>query len=404
VSAVPLQSQALQEASAASAPLADWRAIARQYEVTREVTNLENGNWGIMARPVLDEYIALTQRVNRDNSYYARRLYGRDVARITARVEECLGVKAGEIALTRNATEALQDLITGYNRLKPGDAVLYADLDYDSMQNAMQWLRVRRGVRVDKIDLPEPATYQSVIDAYDRALHPSRGVRLVLLTHLSHRTGLVVPVREIAALARERGADVILDAAHAWGQIALDLKDLEVDFAGLNLHKWIGAPLGVGALYVRAERIGDIDPFMGQADLSSSIEERVHTGTVNLAAVLTVPAALDFHLRIGVRNKEIRLRGLRDRWVKPLLGRPDIEILTPEDPRMYAGITSFRITGKASAAENVEISRQLAERHRIFTVARDGVAKGSCIRVTPGFYTRTGDMDQLVAAIGKLPS
>jgi isopenicillin-N epimerase len=115
-----------------------------------------------------------------------------------------------------------------------------------------------------------------------------------------------------------------------------------------------------------------------------------------------VPAALDFHLRIGVKNKESRLRALRDRWVKPLLERPGIEILTPEDPRMYAGITSFRITGKTSPAENVEISRQLAERHRIFTVARDGVAKGSCIRVTPGFYTRTSDMDQLVAALYQL--
>ena len=402
LSVAPVQGHPAEAEPEPSNPLTDWRTIARQYEVTRDITNLENGNWGIMSRPVLKQYLSFTELVNKNNSYYARRQYDGDAARVTARIAQSLGVEAHEIALTRNATEALQSLIAGYNKLTPGDAVLYADLDYDSMQTAMQWLRVRRGVRVEQISLPEPASYQSVIDAYDRALQPSRGIRLVLLTHLSHRTGLIMPVREIASLARERGADVVLDAAHAWGQIELDLRDLPVDFAGVNLHKWIGAPIGVGALYIRAERIRDIDPFMGQAGPGSPISQRVHTGTVNMAAVLTVPAALDFHERIGASNKERRLRALRDRWVHPLLGRPGIEILTPEDPRMYAGITSFRMSGRTSAAENVEIARQLAERYRIFTVARDGVAKGSCIRVTPGFYTQTGDMDKLAAALGQM--
>jgi selenocysteine lyase/cysteine desulfurase len=402
MTAVPPRGPAAQGKGGAALALTNWRAIAREYDVTGEITNLENGNWGIMARPVLKEYLALTELVNRSNSYYARRLFDADLVRITERIAQSLGVAATEIVLTRNATEALQNLITGYNKLKPSDAVLYADLDYDSMQTAMRWLHARRGVRVEKINLPEPATYQSVIDAYDRALHPSRAIRLVLLTHLSHRTGLVMPVREIASLARERGADVVLDAAHSWGQIDLSLSDLRVDFAGLNLHKWIGAPLGVGAMYIRAGRVADIDPFMGQAAVSSPISERVHTGSINLAAVLAVPAALDFHARIGARSKEARLRALRDRWVKPLLGRPDIEILTPEDPRMYAGITSFRIAGKISMAENIQIAQQLEQRYRIFTVARDGVAKGSCIRVTPGLYNHTSDMDRLADSLREM--
>jgi len=383
-------------------PEGGWEAIAAQYEVTREIINLENGNWGVMARPVLSEYLAFTERVNRDNSYYSRRLYEADLARITARVAGSLAVAPGEIVLTRNATEALQDLITGYRGLRPNDAVLYADLDYDSMQLAMRWLRERRGVRVETLAIPEPASYQGVIDAYERALHPSRRIRLVLLTHLSHRTGLVLPVREISQLARERGADVILDAAHSWGQIDLPLHELPVDFAGLNLHKWIGAPLGVGAMYIRAHRIGDIEPFMGEEGPGPAIYHRVHTGTVNMAAVLAVPAALSFHERIGAARKAARLAALRDRWVQPLAGQPGIQVLTPEDPRMHGGITSFRFVGRTGSEENAALARKLAEEHGIFTVARDGVARGSCIRVTPGLYNSMADMDRLTAALRQM--
>jgi selenocysteine lyase/cysteine desulfurase len=379
-----------------------WDAIAAQYEVTRDIVNLENGNWGVMARPVLSEYLALTERVNRDNSYYSRRLFGADLERITARVAASLGVKDGELVLTRNATEALLCLITGYRRLGPTDAVLYADLDYDEMQTAMRWLQQRRGVRVETLAIPEPASHQTVIDAYERALQPSRRIKLVLLTHLSHRTGLVLPVREIAALARERGADVILDAAHSWGQVDLALADLPVDFAGLNLHKWIGAPLGVGAMYIRADRIADIEPFMGEDGEGPAIVHRVHTGTANLAAFLSVPAALDFHERVGARRKAARLAALRDRWVQPLLAHPGIEILTPEDPRMHGGITAFRFAGRTGKQENAAISRQLAETYGIFTVARDGVARGSCIRVTPGLYNSMADMDRLVVALRQM--
>ncbi len=114
------------------------------------------------------------------------------------------GFDVSEVALTRGATEALQLLISNYNRLKPGDTVLYADLDYDSAQYAVEWLAERRGVKVVKIALPEPASRQSVIDTYAEALKANPATKLVLLTHLSHRTGLVIPVKEIAALARRR--------------------------------------------------------------------------------------------------------------------------------------------------------------------------------------------------------
>jgi len=377
-----------------------WDKIRNQYNVTGEITNLENGNWGIMSRPVLDNYIQQTEFVNEYNSYYSRRKFNGDYRKIIVRLAAMLDVSEQEIVLTRNATEALQNLITGYNKLQAGDSVLYADLDYGSMQSSMEWLKVRRGVDVIKIDLPEPATYQSIIDTYEKAFIEAPKCRLMLLTHLSHRTGLVVPVKEIIALARKHDIDVILDAAHSWAQLDFTVPDLGVEFAGFNLHKWIGAPVGVGMMYVRKDRIADIDPHRGQAPGNDkSIESRVHTGTVNLAATLSVPKALDFHNMIGIQHKERRLRSLRDMWVREFRDHKRIEILTPNDSRLYGGITSFRIKGKTSDDDNKKLANWFAEKYNVFTVFRDGIAKGSCVRVTPGFYTNKRDIQKFIHAL-----
>jgi isopenicillin-N epimerase len=383
----------------ASAATDDWERVARQYDVTRQVIQLEHGNWGMMARPVLAAYRAHVERVNRDTSYYARRNMVGDLEAVRAMLANAMGVGLDEIAFTRNATEAMKGLILQYNRLKPGDAVLYADLDYDSMQTSMESLAPRRGVKVIKINLPEPATRQSLIDAYRAAFDANPAIRMALLTHLSHRTGLVLPVANIATLARSRGIDVLVDAAHSVGQLDFRLPDLKADFIGINLHKWIGAPLGVGAIIIRRDRISAIDPDPAENPKSTDILTRVHTGTPDYSAQLTVPAALQFQAAIGGARRAARLRALRDRWVHQVIGLPQVQIFTPEEPGMYGAITSFRLRGRSSHEDNVALAKTLLDKHRVFTVHRDGLGSGSCIRVTPALATRMSDCDALAAAI-----
>jgi len=385
--------------AAASAVGDDWDRVAREYDVTREVIQLEHGNWGMMARPVLAAYRAMVERVNRDTSYYARRTMVGDLEQSRAALAQAMGVGVDEIVFTRNATEAMKALILQYNRLKPGDSVLYADLDYDSMQDSMESLARSRGVRVIKIALPEPATRQSLVEAYQAAFRANPSIRMALLTHVSHRTGLVLPVADIAVIAAARGVDVIVDAAHSVGQLDFRLPGLKADFVGMNLHKWIGAPLGVGALYIRRERIGAIDPDPAEKSSTKGVAARVHTGTPDYAAQLTVPAALRFQAGIGAARREARLKALRDRWVRPLRAVPKVEILTPDDPTLYGAITSFRLRGQTSHDDNVALAKALLDKHRIFTVHRDGPASGACVRVTPALATRMSEMDALVAAV-----
>src|SRR6476469_2559796 len=152
-----------------------WKAVAKNYDVTNKITNLENGYWGIMANPVLAEYKRLTEFINKENTTFARPRWSETYRGVRDTVAGFLNVSPDEIALTRGATEALQALIGGYNKLRAGDAVLYADLDYDSMQSAMNWLPARRGVKAVKLTFPEPTAdkaleEQDIISFYEKAL------------------------------------------------------------------------------------------------------------------------------------------------------------------------------------------------------------------------------------------
>jgi selenocysteine lyase/cysteine desulfurase len=378
-----------------------WSRVAALYPADRTLVNLENGYFGMMAAPVAQAYHRHIEQVNTQASVFVRSQFdGGGATRVRERVARELGVAPEEIALTRGATEALQNLIGSYNRLKPGDVAMYADLDYDSMQYAMNWLRERRGVDVVKIALPEPSTHQGLIDTYAQALEQHPRARLLLLTHLSHRTGLVLPVAEIVKLAKSRGVDVIVDAAHAWGQLEFDFPALGVDFAGFNLHKWMGAPLGVGFLYIRKARIADISRAYDDGDYpAADIRSRVHTGTTNVANVMTVPEALDLHRAIGPAAKAARLRHLRDRWVAQVRDLPKLQVLTPDDPRLYGGITSIRLKGQTTREDNLRLALRLRDEFGLFTVRRGGVAAGDCVRISPALFTSASDVDRLAQAL-----
>jgi len=377
-----------------------WAAVAAQYDLGDEVVMLDNGYWGAMARPVLQAYAQATVGVNRGNAWFGRVAFPQRMRVVQRQLADFLGVGEDEVVLTRGATEALQALIGGYNRLRPGDQVLYADIDYDSTITAMQWLRARRGVEPVAIALPEPCGHAQVLEAYTQALQRNPRLKLMLLTQVNHRNGMLLPVAEIAAMARARGVDVIVDAAHAIGQVETRIDGLGADFVGINLHKWIGAPVGVGAMYVRRGRVADIDPYMGDPD--RGIASRVHTGTANFAAFLALPAALAFHQRIGTAAKRARLLRLRDQWRDAARALPGLQLLGSDEPRLSSAIASFRLVGQVTLQQNIGVARRLLEEHGVFTVHRDGLAHGACVRVTPGIFTSPAQIDRLVAGLRQL--
>jgi isopenicillin-N epimerase len=376
-----------------------WREIARQYRMTDEITNLEGGFFGAMATPVLEAYREHVDRVNRETSWFARTRFPALAREARERTAAALGVEPDEIAFARNATEAVQTLILQFNGVGPGDSVMYADLDYPAMQEAMRGLAARHRGRVVTLDLPEPASRAGILDAYREALDAHPRTRLLLLTHANNKTGLLHPVREIHALAQSRGVAVVVDAAHSFGQVPLALPELGAPFAGVNLHKWVGAPVGVAALYIRRDALGGIDRVPGSTGDPNRIDSRIQVGTMDFATLMTVPAALDFQDAMGIERKAARLRYLRDSGAIPAREIPGVDILTPDDPEMVGAITSFRLHGDGSREGNAALVRTLVEDHGIFTVARSGLARGDCVRVTPALYNLPADTARLVEAL-----
>lgn len=376
------------------------------WDVDRSVANLENAYWGVMPRVVNDAYLEQTSFLNRRNVVFVRDgIAGQERTRameeVRASLANLMGAPQEEFALTRNGTEALQNLIMQYGRLKPGDAVLYADLDYDEMQQALASLAHYRGVRVLTMAVPEPATTANVLAAYARELERApANLKLLLVTHLSNRTGLVMPVKEIVAMARARGVDTVVDAAQTIGHLDFRLADLGADFVGFSLHKWLCAPIGTGAIWIRKARLQDIEPCMGSTMFpADDTRSRSSLGTVNFAATLTVPAAIAFHQKLGGARKQTHLRGLRDYWVTRVRDIKNLQVLTPEEPERYGAVTSFRLPAMKDYPAAQRLASILLEKHHILTVARRGITGGSAVRVTPTLYNTHEELDRFVAAL-----
>lgn len=380
-----------------------WARVAAHYDSPGELLNLEQGYWGKMALPVQQHYLETTQRVNRELSVYARKEFAADQQAIEALVATALGVAPDEIALTRNATESLQNLVRQHRRLASGSAALYADADYPEFKSLMQWLKDGAGMRVVRLDLPAQASATELLVRYIAAMDSNPDLKLMLLTHTSNQHGLTLPVRQITAEARRRGIDVICDCAQSWGLLDYTMPLLGVDWAVFNLHKWIGAPLGVGALYMKRGTLTKVAPYPGEVDAGDTrVSARVHSGTVNFAAVLTVPQALAFHRAVGPAAKEQRLRHLHSLWSEPARQMRHIEVLGGTEEATRSGMGAFRLHGETSVESARQLQKRLEQEHGIFTVMRDGLASGACIRVTPQVFTSAPAVGRLVDALRQL--
>jgi selenocysteine lyase/cysteine desulfurase len=247
------------------------------------------------------------------------------------------------------------------------------------------------------VSLPfDPQDDDEILACYDRAMTPRS--RVLLATHMIHLTGQVLPVAKLSALARSRGIDVMVDAAHSFAQLDYRLPELGADFVAANLHKWLGAPLGTGLMYVRRERLDEIEPlFADRVFPKGDIRRLGHFGTTPPGAILAVRDAIAFHDGIGGRNKEARLRWLKDYWMDRVEAIPGVSLLTPRAATRSCAIGALRIAGWSAE----QIVDQLYEQHRIFAVGRP-LRGGDCVRITPHLYNHPGELDRLVGAIAEM--
>ena len=370
-----------------------WSTIRAQYRVSNEFINLENGFFGIPSGPVIDAFETYNHLVNNEGSLFMRTKYGQRLRSVIESLSAFTGAAPEELAIVRNPTEGMNILIQGYP-FRDGDEVLMSDQDYDSVNATVEMMQQRGRCKAVRIALPfHTDNDQQIVSLYERAITPR--TRVILITHLLHRTGQILPVAKIAAMAKARGIDVFVDAAHSFAHLDYRLPELGSAFVVAHLHKWLGAPLGVGLLYIRRDRIADIAPMFGNvACAGNDIAKLTHFGTTPPAPILAIEDALAFHNSIGSRNKEARLRYLKDYWVSRVRSFKRIEMLVPEASERSGAIAAFRVKEMDGQA----VVDYLFQQHCIFTCAP--VLGGErVVRITPHLHNGPEQLEKLVAAL-----
>ena len=373
-----------------------WYQVKNAYTVSPSVMNLNNGGVCPQPRVVQEAVERYNQLSNEAPSYYMWRVLDAGRGPLPARLAELAGCSPEELAIDRNSSEALETVIFGL-QLRAGDEVVLTRQDYPNMINAWKQREKRDGIVLKWLSFDFPVEdKKTIVDAFTAAFSPK--TRVVHITHMINWIGQILPARDIAIEAHKRGIEVLVDAAHTFAHLDYKIPDLECDYLGSSLHKWLCAPFGSGLLYVKKEKIGDLYPLLAAPDpLSDDIRKFEHLGTRSFAIEQAIGQALDFHLMIGPERKEKRLHYLKNYWVGKVRQLPGVEVRTSLDPEFACAIALLTIEGK----EPAEIADFLFREHKIHTVAINWENIHG-VRITPNVYTTSRDLDRLVAAIREL--
>ncbi|MDA0681484.1 MAG: aminotransferase class V-fold PLP-dependent enzyme [Proteobacteria bacterium] len=375
-----------------------WLKVRGHYELKPDYINLENGYYCFMPKHTMDRLIEHMRSVNYEGSYYMRTVQNENKRKVADKVAEIVGCTGEEVAITRNTTESL-DLIIGGKHWNTGDEAVMAEQDYGAMLDHFKFVERRFGVVNRLVSVPNhPKDDQEIVDLYASAITDK--TRLLMVCHMVNITGQILPVRKIADMAHARGVEVMVDGAHAFSHIDFNMKDLDCDYYGTSLHKWLSAPLGSGMLYVKKEKIDGIWPLLAERDLEPGDMRRLnHIGTHPVHTDLAILDAIDYQNAIGLPRKEARLKFLQHYWTSQVRDLPRVIVNTPAQMSRHGGIGNVGIDG----IEPADLAKTLMDKFGIFTVAidRPGV-KG--LRITPNIYTTTEELDIFVNAIRKLSS
>lgn len=370
-----------------------WSEIQRAFTVDRTIINLNNGGVSPSPRVVQDamaRYLALS---NEAPAHTMWNILEPHIESVRRQLAASFGCDPEEMAITRNASEALEIVQLGMD-LEPGDEVLTTTQDYPRMLTTWDQRVRREGIVVKQIKFPVPATsMRDLVQRFEQGI--TSRTRVIHCCHITNLTGQIFPVKEIVHMARARGIEVIVDGAHAYAQFPFKHDDLDCDYYGTSLHKWLLAPHGTGFLYVRKSKIEKIWPMMAApASMNANIRKFEEIGTHPAANHNAIAEALAFHESIGAERKAARLRFLRDRWMKRLDGQRGVTLFTSYDPQMSCALSTVGIAG----LEPGKITEYLWAKRRIL-VTPIVHAEFQGLRITPNVYTTLREVDTFAEAM-----
>ena len=373
-----------------------WREIQQAFTVDRSIINLNNGGVSPSPRVVQDAMRRYVEYSNEAPVYTMWRVLEPQIESVRRRLAAAFGCDTEEMAITRNASESLEICIFGLD-LKPGDEVLTTNQDYPRMLTSWQQRERRDRIKVNLISFPvPPPSIDDLYERFERAITPR--TKVILVCHITNLTGQIFPIKRICKMGRERGIEVIVDGAHAFAHFPFKHADLDCDYYGTSLHKWLLAPHGTGFLYVRKSKIKNLWPLMAaDKGMDDNIRKFEEIGTHPAANHNAIAEALTFHEGIGAERKAARLRYLKDRWARRLETQKGVRILTPYDPAQSCGLANISIEG----VDTAKLVSHLWDSYRIL-VTPIIHPEFSGIRVTPNVYTTLKEVDTFCDAVEKV--
>jgi len=370
-----------------------WGWIRESFTVSPNLINLNNGGVSPQPKVVQDAHIRFYQYCNEAPSYYMWRILDAGREGLRNKLADVAGVSVDEIAINRNSTEGLNTIIFGLN-LKAGDEVVLSKYDYPNMMNAWKQREKRDGIKLVLIDIPQPLEDDNaIVDLYRKAITPK--TKIVHVTHLINWSGNIVPVKAIADMAHSKGCEVIVDAAHSFGHIDFKIPDTGADYFATSLHKWMNAPFGSGLMYIKKEKIKNVWALLSAVEPDGAdIRKFENLGTRSFASEMAIGSAVDFHNVIGAKRKEERLRYLKNYWVEKTKDLPNAKLYTSLKPQYSCALSCIGFEGWK--AHDIDV--YLYDKHKVHVVSIIQ-EKINGVRITPGIYTSTKDLDVLIKGL-----
>jgi selenocysteine lyase/cysteine desulfurase len=373
-----------------------WEGIRNGYRLKPDYINLENGYYCFLPEELLEAYIAHLREINYQGSYYMRTVQWEHKKKMAASLATIAGCLPEELIITRNTTESL-DMVIGGIHWQIGDEAVMAEQDYGAMLDMFKLVARRHGIVNKIISVPNhPSSDDAIVKLYESAITPK--TKLLMVCHMINITGQILPIRKICDMAHTKGVQVMVDGAHAFAHINYSISDLNCDYYGASLHKWLSVPLGAGMLYVKKENISKVWPLFGEEGRSEDDILRLnHVGTHPVATNLAIANAIEYYQKIGSQRKEARLRYLQSYWTSKVRNVKNVVVNTPADPARCCGIANVGIAGMKPS----DLAKILLDKYRIWTVAIDGANVQGC-RITPNLYTTLKELDTFVSALTEL--
>jgi len=370
-----------------------WLQIRQAYAASPNIVNLNNGGVCPAPRATMEALDHYNRMCNEAPSYYMWRILDEDREPLRTNLALLAGADKEEIAINRNATEALNSVIFGL-KLKTGDEVVLSKYDYPNMINAWKQRELRDGIKLVWVDLQLPSeNNETLVNAYVSQFTPR--TKVVHITHLINWCGQILPARSIADRAHEQGIEVLVDAAHSFALLDYKMSDLGADYAGTSLHKWLCGPFGSGMLYIKKDKIDNVWPLLSSdKPESDNIRKFESLGTRSFPIEMAIGYSLDLHNYIGTQRKQERLHYLKNYWMEKVADLPGIHFFTSMNPQFGCAIGSFGFDD----VKPYDIANFLFREWKIHVVSIEWeMVKG--VRVTPNVYTSLQDLDKLVRAI-----